>query len=143
MMANSESWRVASVFRTPSTRGSRGAVRVAPDRSGRRATHRSWPRCCQPARWRDLSDPRGVISPMPAPRSTLSPDALAQPGLRGTVRVLGGPGTGKTALLIRAAAAHVGAGVDPESVLLLTGSARLGTSTRAAITAAVLSDGRP
>src|SRR6185436_6423534 len=30
----------------------------------------------------------------------------------------------------------------PESVLLLTGSARLGTSTRAAITAAVLSDGR-
>jgi superfamily I DNA/RNA helicase/RecB family exonuclease len=80
---------------------------------------------------------------MPAPHTTLSPDALAQPGLRGTVRVLGGPGTGKTALLIRAAAAHVGAGVDPESVLLLTGSARLGTSTRAAITAAVLSDGRP
>ena len=79
---------------------------------------------------------------MPAPRTALSPDALAQPGLRGTVRVLGGPGTGKTELLIRTAAAHVGAGVDPESVLLLTGSARLGTSIRAAITAAVLTDGR-
>jgi len=89
-----------------------------------------------------LSDPRDVISPMPAPHSTLSPEALAQPGLRGTVRVVGGPGTGKTALLIRAAAAHVAAGVDPESVLLLTGSARLGTTTRAAVTAAVLSGGR-
>ena len=79
---------------------------------------------------------------MPAPRTALSPEALSQPGLRGTVRVVGGPGTGKTALLIRAAAAHVAAGVDPESVLLLTGSARLGTSSRAAITAAVLGDGR-
>jgi superfamily I DNA/RNA helicase/RecB family exonuclease len=79
---------------------------------------------------------------MSAPRSALSPDALAGPGLRGTVRVLGGPGTGKSALLVRAAAAHVASGIDPESVLLLTGSARLGVNARAAITAAVLSDGR-
>ncbi|MCW2589694.1 MAG: helicase, superfamily [Mycobacterium sp.] len=79
---------------------------------------------------------------MSAPRSALSPDALAGPGLRGTVRVLGGPGTGKSALLVRAAAAHVASGIDPESILLLTGSARLGVNARAAVTAAVLSDGR-
>jgi superfamily I DNA/RNA helicase/RecB family exonuclease len=79
---------------------------------------------------------------MSASRTACSPDALAQPGLRGTMRVLGGPGTGKTTLLIRAAAAHVAAGIDPESVLLLTGSARLNTSTRAAVTAAILGDGR-
>jgi superfamily I DNA/RNA helicase/RecB family exonuclease len=79
---------------------------------------------------------------MSAPHAALSPDALAGPGLRGTVRVLGGPGTGKSALLIRAAAAHVARGIDPESVLLLTGSAKLGVNARAAITAAVLGDGR-
>jgi superfamily I DNA/RNA helicase/RecB family exonuclease len=79
---------------------------------------------------------------MSAPRTALSPDALAEPGLRGTVRMLGGPGTGKSALLIRAAAAHVAGGVDPESVLLLTGSARLSVEARAAITSAVLSEGR-
>ena len=79
---------------------------------------------------------------MSAARTSLSPDTLAQPGLRGTVRVVGGPGTGKSALLISTAAAHFAAGVDPESVLLLTGSSRLGSSARAAITAAVLTDER-
>lgn len=79
---------------------------------------------------------------MAAPHTALSPDALVTPGVRGTVRVLGGPGTGKSTLLVKAAAAHVSAGLDPESVLLLTGSSRLGTTTRAAITSAVLGDGR-
>jgi superfamily I DNA/RNA helicase/RecB family exonuclease len=79
---------------------------------------------------------------MSAPRQTLTPDALAQPGLRGVVRVVGGPGTGKSTMLIRTAAARVASGVDPESILLLTGSSRVGVGARAAITAAVLGDGR-
>jgi superfamily I DNA/RNA helicase len=57
------------------------------------------------------------------------------------VRVLGGPGTGKTRALIETAAAHLADGADPESVLLLTGSARLGTQARAAITSALLQAG--
>lgn len=79
---------------------------------------------------------------MAAPRTALPPDALTRAGLRGTVRVLGGPGTGKSTLLVGAAAARVASGVDPESVLLLTGSSKLGVATRAAITSAVLGDGR-
>ncbi len=81
---------------------------------------------------------------MAAPHSALaapgSVNALTEPGQRGVVRVLGGPGTGKTELLIRTAATHIAAGTDPESVLLLTGSARLGTRVRGAITSALLGD---
>ena len=72
---------------------------------------------------------------------TLTPTALTEPGIRGVVRVLGGAGTGKSSLLIETAAAHIAAGVDPESVLLLTGSARLGAQARAAITTALLRAG--
>ncbi|WP_102142763.1 ATP-dependent helicase [Mycobacterium hubeiense] len=78
---------------------------------------------------------------MTAPHSVLAPDALTQPGMRGVVRVLGGPGTGKSTLLVQTAAAHVAAGIEPESVLLLTGSARLGEQARAAITARLLGSG--
>ncbi|MGA9375432.1 MAG: UvrD-helicase domain-containing protein, partial [Mycobacterium sp.] len=60
---------------------------------------------------------------MPAPHTDLTPKALTEPGVRGTVRLLGGPGTGKSSLLVGTAVAHIGAGADPESVLLLTGSA--------------------
>ncbi|EUA19548.1 uvrD/REP helicase N-terminal domain protein [Mycobacterium xenopi 3993] len=63
---------------------------------------------------------------------------MLDPGLRGRVRILGGPGTGKTTLLVDAAAAHIGAGADPESVLLLTGSGRVGTRARSALTTALL-----
>lgn len=81
---------------------------------------------------------------MAAPHSALtapgSVNALTEPGRRGVVRVLGGPGTGKTELLIRTAATHIATGTDPESVLLLTGSARLGTRVRGAITSALLGD---
>lgn len=66
---------------------------------------------------------------------------LLVPGRSGVVRVLGGPGTGKTSLLISTAAEHIAAGIDPESVLLLTGSARLGGEARAAITARLLGAG--
>jgi superfamily I DNA/RNA helicase/RecB family exonuclease len=68
------------------------------------------------------------------------PDARAilDPGLRGVVRVLGGPGTGKSSLLIDAAAARIAAGADPESVLLLTGSGRIGARARSALTTTLL-----
>ena len=78
---------------------------------------------------------------MSASRTALSSAALTEPGLCGMVRVLGGPGTGKSTLLTRTAATHIAGGADPESVLLLTGSARLSTQARAAITSALLSAG--
>jgi len=64
--------------------------------------------------------------------------AALDPGLRGVVRVLGGPGTGKSRLLIDAAAARIAAGADPESVLLLTGSGRIGARARSALTTTLL-----
>ncbi len=64
--------------------------------------------------------------------------ALLRPGARGPVRVLGGPGTGKSSLLVDAAVAHIDAGLDPQSVLLLTGSGRLGTTARSTLTTALL-----
>ena len=42
----------------------------------------------------------------------------------GPLRVVGGPGTGKTTLLLAAVAARVGAGADPERTLVLVGSRR-------------------
>jgi superfamily I DNA/RNA helicase/RecB family exonuclease len=78
---------------------------------------------------------------MSASHVDLSPAALTEPGLHGTVRLLGGPGTGKSRLLTRIAAGRIAEGCDPESVLLLTGSARLGMQARAAITSALLGDG--
>lgn len=78
---------------------------------------------------------------MSAPHITLDPTALTDTGFRGVVRVLGGPGTGKTRLLIDTAAARIAGGLEPESVLLLTGSARLGGQARAAITSALLRAG--
>ncbi|HTM86005.1 MAG TPA: ATP-dependent helicase, partial [Mycobacterium sp.] len=67
--------------------------------------------------------------------------ALLEPGRSGVVRVLGGPGTGKSSMLVATAVAHIAAGTDPESVLLLTGSARLRAAARAAITAQLLGAG--
>lgn len=78
---------------------------------------------------------------MSAPHTELTPEALGRREMRGTVRVLGGPGTGKSSLLVDTAVAHIADGLDPESVLLLTGSARLRTHARASITAALLGAG--
>jgi superfamily I DNA/RNA helicase/RecB family exonuclease len=64
--------------------------------------------------------------------------AVLDPDLRGTVRVLGGPGTGKSSLLVDVAAARIGAGIGPESVLLLTGSGRVGAQARSALTRRLL-----
>ncbi|MEV0245450.1 ATP-dependent DNA helicase [Nocardia sp. NPDC050712] len=58
----------------------------------------------------------------------------ARPGWR-PWQLLGGPGTGKTALLIDLAAERIAAGADPESVLLLTHSKQAARSVRDAITA--------
>lgn len=52
-------------------------------------------------------------------------------------QVLGGPGTGKTALLVDAAAARIAAGADPDSVLVLTYSKRAATAVRTAIGARI------
>jgi superfamily I DNA/RNA helicase/RecB family exonuclease len=64
--------------------------------------------------------------------------AVVEPELRGPMRVLGGPGTGKSSLLVDAAVTRIAGGVDPESVLLLTGSGRLGLAARSALTKALL-----
>ena len=110
-------------------------------RSGRRSTRGS---CNDAASLQGpvLVRPPWCHSGMPASRPVLTPDTLAQPGLHGVVRVVGGPGTGKSTMLVQAAAAPVASGVDPESILLLTGSSRIGMGARSAITAAVLGDGR-
>ncbi|WP_312871857.1 ATP-dependent helicase [Amycolatopsis acididurans] len=62
----------------------------------------------------------------------------------GFVRVLGGPGTGKTSLLAAAAAHRVDSGADPERVLVLTTSRRAADALRADITRRATSgaDGR-
>jgi superfamily I DNA/RNA helicase len=53
----------------------------------------------------------------------------------GPLLVLAGPGSGKTTTLVEAAAARVAAGVDPESLLLLTFSRRAATELRERVTA--------
>ena len=78
---------------------------------------------------------------MSAPHTDLTATALTDTRTRGVVRVIGGAGTGKSSLLIQTAVAHIAAGADPESVLLLTGSSRLGAQVRAGITSALLQAG--
>ncbi|WP_433567893.1 ATP-dependent helicase [Nocardia sp. CA-151230] len=63
-------------------------------------------------------------------------DLGADPGWQ-PWQVLGGPGTGKTALLVDLAAGRILAGAAPESVLVLTYTKRAATAVRAAITARV------
>lgn len=67
---------------------------------------------------------------------------VLQPGLHGQVRILGGPGTGKSSLLIEAAIAHIAGGREPEAVLLLSGSGRIGMAERSALTRALLGSSR-
>nr|WP_024795492.1 ATP-dependent DNA helicase [Tomitella biformata] len=57
------------------------------------------------------------------------------------VQILGGPGTGKTSLLVDLVLAQLRAGADPESILLLTQSKRAAGELRAAITEALLAQG--
>lgn len=55
----------------------------------------------------------------------------------GPLLVLGGPGTGKTTLLVELVAARIGAGLDPARVLLLAPSRRSGAYLRDRVTARV------
>ena len=58
-----------------------------------------------------------------APKSTpaLTPDQLAAVAHRGSPLVInGGPGTGKTTVLVEAALARIAEGQNPDSILLLT-----------------------
>jgi superfamily I DNA/RNA helicase/RecB family exonuclease len=52
----------------------------------------------------------------------------------GFLRVLGGPGTGKTSLLLRSAVRRIADGVDPERVLVLVGSRRAAGELRERLT---------
>ncbi|NLG55070.1 MAG: ATP-dependent helicase, partial [Rhodococcus sp.] len=56
-------------------------------------------------------------------------------------QVLGGPGTGKTSLIVDAAVHRIRAGADPESVLVLAHSRRAAVAIREQITAALLAAG--
>ncbi|WP_078292265.1 ATP-dependent DNA helicase [Mycobacterium sp. D16R24] len=79
---------------------------------------------------------------MPTPTaSTRSWDGAAAdllaPDRQGRFVVVGGSGTGKTSLLVDIVAARIAAGASPESVLVLTGSARASVELRSRISAAV------
>ncbi|WP_245669565.1 PD-(D/E)XK nuclease family protein [Nocardia speluncae] len=63
-----------------------------------------------------------------------APATPAQSGSGRLWRVLGGPGTGKSALLVDVAAARIAGGADPESVLLLTHSKQAAAAARDALT---------
>lgn len=70
------------------------------------------------------------------------PDArgvLAHPG--GPLRVLGGPGTGKTTLVAHTVADRVLRGVDPERVLVLTSSRRAAADLRERIVERLVAQG--
>ncbi|WP_428981506.1 ATP-dependent helicase [Nocardia brasiliensis] len=85
---------------------------------------------------------RNVVAPRPRVwgadvRVLLDAAAAAgptRPGWR-PWQVLGGPGTGKTALLVDLAAERIAAGADPGSVLVLTHSKQAASTVRDAITA--------
>src|SRR5690606_5206426 len=144
----------ATAGRDRSARGWPTTAAGRPDRSDTRADPRgecSPQRCCHPARTGCVRPPC-CHAPMTAPPTNTAPthpestrpgstrpgSTGIPPGRTGVVRVLGGPGTGKSTLLVETAAAHIRAGAAPESVLLLTGSARLGAQARAAVTARLL-----
>ncbi|GLY68257.1 DNA helicase [Amycolatopsis taiwanensis] len=67
-------------------------------------------------------------------------DVIERPS--GFVRVLGGPGTGKSTLIATAAASRIDSGADPERLLVLTASRRAADALRADITRRVVSGAR-
>ncbi|MBU3063539.1 ATP-dependent helicase [Nocardia sp. NEAU-G5] len=80
---------------------------------------------------------RGETAPRPREwgadvRTLFAGGAGADPGWR-PWQVLGGPGTGKTSLLVDIAADRIVAGVDPESILVLTHSKSAAVRVRNAI----------
>ena len=61
----------------------------------------------------------------------------------GALRVIGGPGTGKTTLLLAGVAARVAAGSEPERTLLLVGSRRAAAELRERLLERMHVDGTP
>ncbi|MBW4719330.1 ATP-dependent helicase [Saccharothrix obliqua] len=70
----------------------------------------------------------------PARRAWSAPARAVFEHTGGPLRVLGGPGTGKTTLLAEVAADRVRRGAHPESVLVLTANRRAAVAVRAHIT---------
>lgn len=68
-------------------------------------------------------------------------EAAARTASWAPVQVLGGPGTGKTSYVADVAVAAMVAGVDPESILVLTQSRAASTAMREGITTALLAEG--
>src|SRR6202022_4908140 len=97
----------ATACRAPSIRGGRGhgSARVA--RTGRRAGRRSWVDRARP----------GFVGPSWCHRDMAATQLITDPATRGLIRLIGGPGTGKTSLLVDAAAAHIAAGGRTGAVL--------------------------
>ena len=58
----------------------------------------------------------------------------------GPLLVIGGPGTGKTTVLVEAVAARIAAGVDPERILVLTFGRRGAAALRDRIEARIAGD---
>ncbi|HVR00117.1 MAG TPA: ATP-dependent helicase, partial [Mycobacterium sp.] len=67
--------------------------------------------------------------------------AVLDPSVRGRLRIVGGPGTGKSSLLVDAAAAQIAAGANPQSVLLFTGTGKMQMQARSALTTKLLQTG--
>lgn len=79
-----------------------------------------------------------LVRPAIPPLAAWRPDAEADAVIahtRGRLRVLGGPGTGKTSVLARAAAARLNAGAGADEVLLLTFTRRGAATLRDAVVA--------
>ncbi len=64
--------------------------------------------------------------------------AALDPTARGRLRIVGGPGTGKSSLLVEAAAAQIAAGTSAQSVLLFTGTGKIRMQARSALTTRLL-----
>lgn len=103
---------------------------------------RSWFHRWVNARRTAQADARLVRTPIAGTPSFTWDDGarrlLSAPG--GFRRVLGGPGTGKTALLASAATRRIAEGADPESVLVLTTSRKAADALRADITRRLTAD---
>lgn len=87
-----------------------------------------------------MSSPYRLVRPVPPVVQPLELDAAQRRVVdhgAGPLRVLAGPGTGKTTTLVEAVAARIGAGADPEAILVLTFSRRAAAELRVRIAARV------